>query len=386
MCYALVGNGCPRCGSRRIVKYGRRNGRQQYRCARKRCGIQFFNRMESFGQRFSAEVIGTAIELHLSGKSYKKIAADVERLFSISDTRISGSTVPHWVEKYVDFAVEEVPKPPLGRIGMIGVEYASLHPVEGGCWIVQDLKTSCVLAAQASRMFDPATATEVIDGFLASTGRQIDEDCYFTFGTDEEFGKSEEFPDILEAIKRQFPSGEYVPPGEIPPEYSLLLGSGGAFWEPLQTMRKRKAFRSLKSRQRFLDGWVVIHNHFTLGLRTDVYSEKSEGSPNILEATRQRIPYIPPQEISPEHSFFLAPGGSLWRPLPILGKRKPLRSRESKSEIPDRRLAEIHDSFCFCDRDMSWLSETWEFFKRCHIWVFVIRLWLLYRNATKKIL
>ena len=371
------------------MKNGRRNGRQQYRCARKRCGIQFLNRMEAFSQRFRAEVIAIAIELYLAGKPYRKVAADVERLFSISDTRISGATVLHWVEKYVDFAVEEVPKPPLGRIELLSVEYASLYPVEGGCWMVQDLKTSCVLTAQASRRFDPATAAEVIEGFLASTGRLIDEDCYFTFGVDEDSGKLEDYPGVLEAIKRRFPSSAYISPGEIPPEYSLLLDSAGAFRCPLRIMRKIGAFRSLKSRQRFLDGWVVIHNHFTRELGIDENPGKTEWSPNALEATRQRIPshpYIPPQEISPDRSFFLKPGGNLWRPSPVLGKRKPFRKRESKPEIPDRRLAEIHDSFCFCDQDMNWLDETWEFFKRCHFWIFVIRLWLLHRNTTKKIL
>jgi transposase-like protein len=257
---------CPACLSAGVMNYGRRNGWQHYRCKSAECGCQFSDKPEAFGQRFPDTVIALSIRLHLAGMPFRKVAAEIEHRFSISDTRIAGSTVLDWVKEYVSLAAGDAG----GLLGIVpfksseflSVEFASLHPAESGCWVVQDLKTSYVLAAQASSVFDSGAAREVIEKFRASIRHLPEKVSYFTFGTDEEFGKSEDFLDVLEAIKRQFPSSEYIPPGEIPPEYSLILGPGGAFWGPLQTMRKRKAFRGPESRQRFFDGWSAMHNFF----------------------------------------------------------------------------------------------------------------------------
>ena len=255
---------CPGCGKPGVVKNGHRDGEQRYMCQPGGCLIRFSDRTEAFGQRFPAEVIAGSIELHLQGMPYKKIAAEAGRRHSISDTVISESTVLRWVEKYVDFAVYECRKLTFKLHGPLSVEYASLHPAGGGCWLVRDLSTSCVLAARAGGSFDAAAARGIMVKSIESTGHLLGERIHFTFGTDEGSGDLDGLPDVLKAIKKPPPPfGRLLRAEKMGPDYFPFLSSAtGAFQEPLRIMRNRKAFRSPGSRQRFLDGWVVAHNFF----------------------------------------------------------------------------------------------------------------------------
>ena len=249
---------CPRCQGTHVVKNGHRQGQQQYRCRSRGCGHQFIGRIESPGHRFPADAIATAIELRLLGGSYRKIAADVERQFSISDTKISGRTVQKWVEDYISIAAEEVRNLPVRAVGPWIVEYASLHPVEGGCWVVRDSVSSHVLAAQAGDSFDPDVAAELMQMFEASIGKLSDNMHLLIFATDEDS------QDVPEAIKQRFPFGDYIQSKDflVVHKPDSIFGLTGDFWYPLQIMRRRRTFRSPESRQQFLDGWVVTLNFF----------------------------------------------------------------------------------------------------------------------------
>ena len=254
---------CPRCGGTCVVKNGFREGRQQRRCRSPECWLQFMDRPEAFRQRFPAEVIAKAIELRLEAMSYEKIAADVGRRFFTPPTKIPAATVLRWIEKYLALAAEEVRKLTVKVYGPLSVEYASLRPAEGGCWLVRDLSTSYVLSARAAVSFDAAVVREMMLESIRPIGELDGELFNFTFGIEEDAGGLEDYSGILEAIKQlPYPFGRFIRPEEMEPDYILLLGAGGPFREPLRAMRKRRIFRSPESRQRFLDGWVVRHNFF----------------------------------------------------------------------------------------------------------------------------
>ena len=249
-----IGKECPRCGGTRVVNNGIRKGKQQYRCRSPECRLQFMDRPEAFRRRFPVEAIAKAIELRLEAMSYEKIAADVGRRVSISDTGsdtgIPAATVLRWVEKYVALAAEEVRKLTVKVYGPLSVEFASLRPAEGGCWLVRDLSTSYVLAARAAASFDAAAVREMMLESIPPIGELDGELFNFTFGIEEDAGGLEDYSDILEAIKQlPYPFGRFIRPEEMEPDYILLLGAGGAFREPLRAMRKRRVFRSPESRQ-----------------------------------------------------------------------------------------------------------------------------------------
>lgn len=254
---------CPGCYGTRVVKNGSGRGPQKCRCISEDCGIHF-GQGNAFGHSFPAGVIAMGIGLHLFGRSYRKSAADLKRHFSIHDTNISGRTVQSWVEKYVDLAVEEVRELPVRTAGPWRVEYASLSPVDGGCWVVRDSPSSYVLAAQAGDSFDPAVAAALIRLFEEPIGKLSDNLHLMTLAADEPFKNPK-------AIKQMFPFGDYIPAKDIPlvhrsdgemPSPNSIFEAPGDFWYPLQIMRKPLAFRSIESRQRFLDGWVVMLNFF----------------------------------------------------------------------------------------------------------------------------
>lgn len=245
------------------MKNGTGRGSQKCRCISEGCKIQF-GEGKAFGHRFAAEVIATGIGLYLFGRSYRRSASDLQRHFSISDTRISGRTVQGWVEKHVDLAVEKVLELTVRTAGPWRVEYASLRPVDGGCWVVRDSPSSYVLAAQVGDSFDPAVAAALIPTFEESIGKLSDNLHLLTLATDEPFENPK-------AIKQMFPFGDYIPAKDIPlvhrsdgemPSPDSIFEAPGDFWYPLQIMRKPRAFRSIESKQRFLDGWVVMLNFF----------------------------------------------------------------------------------------------------------------------------
>ena len=266
---SATGQECPRCGRNLAVKDGLRGNRQRYKCRSQvhgiylGCELQFSDRTEAYYHRFSADVIANSIDLYLAGMPYKTIAAEVRRRFSIPGALISEKTVLQWVKTYVDIAVEAVWELTVDSCENLSVEWASLYPADGGCWVVQDLDTSYILVAEVGGLFDPDTAREVIDKSGASI-RLLPERVYvFTSGTEEDSGNPSASSHVLAAIEQEFPLLENTSPAEIPLEYTLILGRDGAFRDALQTLRKRGAFRSRPARQRFLDGWRVMHNFLT---------------------------------------------------------------------------------------------------------------------------
>ena len=259
---AITSKKCPGCGSTLVVKNGPRDGRQQYLCRTHGCELQFIGRQEPYYQRFTAEVIARAIELRFQGMQYEEIAAEVRREFSIPGTKISAKTVLRWFETYVSIAFQEVQKLPMKTPEILVVEYASLYPDGGGCWVVWDFYASYVLATLADSSFDPASAREVITKSEAPTGLLTRKVREFTFWTGENSGDPEACSDIETAIRQELQGGSCIRPEVIGVRSLLRLDPRGIFQQPLRTMRNRRNLRTPDSRQLFLDGWGVMHNFF----------------------------------------------------------------------------------------------------------------------------
>ena len=169
------------------------------------------DRPEAFRQRFPAEAIAKTIELRLEAMSYEKIAADVGRRFFMPATKIPAATVLRWVEKYVALAAEEVWKLTVKVYGPLSVEFASLRPAEGGCWLVRDLSTSYVLAARAAASFDAAAVREMMLESIPPIGELDGELFNFTFGIEEDAGGLEDYSDIIEAVTQlPYPFGRFI--------------------------------------------------------------------------------------------------------------------------------------------------------------------------------
>ena len=251
---------CPGCNGTLVWKNGFAGGQQYFKCGIPWCGQQFREGPEGYYHRFSAELIAFCITLRFWGMPYGQIVYEAMREFDVSDTRISEATVFNWVDRYVNLALDMEEKWTLGASPQkLILESVPLHPADGVCWVIRDLGSSCVLAAQVSGTFNSAAAAEVIKKLRASTMGRSDEASSFSFMPHEDIGNTRGHAAVLKAVKRQFPSADYIPPEEILAK-DFILGRGGAFSQALQTMRNRKAFRSLESREKFLNGRAVMYN------------------------------------------------------------------------------------------------------------------------------
>ncbi|MDP2949516.1 MAG: IS6 family transposase [Chloroflexota bacterium] len=96
---------CPRCGATDIMKYGVRNGQQEYIC--KRCRRKFTARNAPLGMHFSAKQIGMALSLFYDGLSL----ADVSRQIGASDgLSVNPATIWRWVMHYSKEAANALDK------------------------------------------------------------------------------------------------------------------------------------------------------------------------------------------------------------------------------------------------------------------------------------
>ena len=83
---------CPHCQSEKVIKKGIRNGYQRYQC--KDCDRKFDTSDRAFGRWNQAEHIGAAIDMYLSGMSYKQIAELIGRNFNLPEP--SKATIYRW--------------------------------------------------------------------------------------------------------------------------------------------------------------------------------------------------------------------------------------------------------------------------------------------------
>lgn len=96
---ALERNGkCKWCGSEKVVKNGKNDGQQLYKC--KECGHQFFDNGNFPRMRHSKEAVAFALEMYFDGLSLPKIAKNLRKFMK---TDVSFQKIWEWIQKYVPF-------------------------------------------------------------------------------------------------------------------------------------------------------------------------------------------------------------------------------------------------------------------------------------------
>jgi transposase-like protein len=97
--------GCKFCKSSQVVKNGKRNGKQFYRC--KICGKQFVDNGCFPRMRVGAKAMSVAIESYFDGLSLAKVVNLLRRAYGIVVNR---ATVWRWIQKYVPLVKKLVSK------------------------------------------------------------------------------------------------------------------------------------------------------------------------------------------------------------------------------------------------------------------------------------
>jgi len=181
---------CSKCGSIRVIKYGRENGCQVWKC--NDCQSKFRQSKLLKGARYTPEMVTLTLDLYFSGMSLRKVARAVNDHFG---TQVGAASIYRWIQKYVPLISEYVRTltPQLSETWQADELYVKM---KGGVkesqykqknmaflWNVMDRKTRFLLASKVSRSRDVGGAARAFSEALRNAGESKPERI-FTDGLD----------------------------------------------------------------------------------------------------------------------------------------------------------------------------------------------------------
>lgn len=148
---------CKWCGSLDIMKYGIRNGVQEYIC--QKCGRKFNAKDAPYKMRTTVEQIGASLNMFYDGLSLGDIAGHLAETYN---NPVSRSSVYRWVVRYTVEAIKllEPLKPMVGDIWVVDETVLKVGGNNWWFWDLIDEDTRFLLASHLSRtrgMLDVAT-------------------------------------------------------------------------------------------------------------------------------------------------------------------------------------------------------------------------------------
>ena len=140
---------CPACDSGRVVKIGKRVGRQRYLC--RACNKKFHISGNTPGRRFPPGQTGAAIRMFYSGMSYKQIAEHMAEQYDIPEP--SKATIYEWVRDYTDKALVQMKdhKAQTGDEWVVDEMQVRVGGQKYWNWNVMDSKSRYILASYLSK-------------------------------------------------------------------------------------------------------------------------------------------------------------------------------------------------------------------------------------------
>ena len=119
---APLNNGirCKYCDSSDVIKYGKKNGRQNFMC--KSCSRKFVLNKGFEGMCYDPRIVATTLDLYFKGVSLRKISDHLGQFYGL---KIDHSTIHRWISKYTD---------------IIEAYVASLEPDLGNVWHTDEMK------------------------------------------------------------------------------------------------------------------------------------------------------------------------------------------------------------------------------------------------------
>ena len=302
---------CPHCKSSKVIKKGTRNGYQRYEC--KNCERKFNTEGNAFGSWNKSEHIGAAIDMYLSGMSYKQIAEILGRNFGIPEP--SKATIYRWMQEYSDFAVDAMSdqKPQTSGHWVADEMQLKVGGEKMWNWNVMDRDTRYVLASHLSPNRGAKDARILFEKALKSNGGVTPK----TIITDGLGSYVSAIEDVFGADTKHIVSQGI----RAKVNNNLSERLQGTFRDRTKTLR---GLQGQGSGQRYLNRWVLDYNHLrdheahdggtpgeaakvavTLDEWTDVVNEvsKFKAAQNATKSRRkaeaQAVGYQSPKSILP---------------------------------------------------------------------------------------
>jgi transposase-like protein len=150
---------CVRCGSIRVIHYGKRGAKQVYFC--KDCKRKFGEQSLLKKVQFTPELITLTLDLYFSGLSLRKVARNVSDHLNVN---VGYTTIYSWIQRYIPMIAEYVNAltPELSKEWHAdelfvkvrgGSEYKGNKSM-GFLWNIMDRQTRYLIASKVSKFRD----------------------------------------------------------------------------------------------------------------------------------------------------------------------------------------------------------------------------------------
>jgi transposase-like protein len=173
---------CAKCGSIRVIKYGRSAGKQVFKC--QDCQSKFREGLMK-GAKYSPEMVSLTLDLYFSGMSLRKIARTVNDHYGLN---LGGASVYRWIQRYVPMVSAYVNSlaPQLSAtwhadevfVKMKGGENLKEKGAIAYLWNVMDRKTRFLLASKLSKFRDVAGADRAFVEAFLNAGSKMPEKVF----------------------------------------------------------------------------------------------------------------------------------------------------------------------------------------------------------------
>jgi transposase-like protein len=138
---------CKFCHSTNIMKYGKKNYKQNYMC--KDCNRKFVYNADFENMKYSPKIIALTLDLYFKGVSLRKISQHLQQFYNL---KISYKSVYNWIDKYVGIMNEYVNEiqPEIGDVWHTDEMMVNIGGSWEYLWNVMDEKTRFQLASVVS--------------------------------------------------------------------------------------------------------------------------------------------------------------------------------------------------------------------------------------------
>lgn len=160
---------CKFCGSENYIKYGKKNGKQNYFC--KDCGRKFVDNLYFENLKANPKLICLTLDLYFKGVSLRKIADHLKQFYNL---RVVHTTILKWIEKYIEIMDNYVSQfqPKLGTVWHADEMMVNIRGDWKYLWRIMDGFTRFELASVISEERKIENARKVFQ--LAKNGSHND--------------------------------------------------------------------------------------------------------------------------------------------------------------------------------------------------------------------
>ncbi len=139
---------CKFCGSSDVIKYGKKNGKQNYMC--KTCHRKFVLNEGFEGMKYNPKIITLTLDLYFKGVSSRKICDHLKQFYGL---KVSHVTILNWIDKYITILDNYVRKlePELGNAWHVDEMMVNIKGKWRWLWNVMDDETRFLLASVISK-------------------------------------------------------------------------------------------------------------------------------------------------------------------------------------------------------------------------------------------